>query len=69
MQECGHCSCLRKYSHPAREGSEGVLTDIVREADVMKGRRCPRGGGSDKAFALKNSVMLYTLKMLEDVGS
>lgn len=69
MQECGRCSCLRKFSHPAREGSEGALTDTGREADVAKGRRCPRGGGSDKAFALESPVMLYTLKTLEDVGS
>ena len=36
MQECGHCSCLRIYSHAAREWSEGELTDI------NEGNRCDK---------------------------
>lgn len=36
MQECGHSSCLRKYSRAVREQSEGELTDI------SEGNRCDK---------------------------
>ena len=69
--ECRSVATVAAWEDTAMQPENGVKVSLLtwmRETDVTKGWRCPRGSDSDKMFILKNSVIFYNIETAEKCG-